>query len=469
MKRFAIWTFAVATMVASSSALADPASEAALLERLEQQEQRLKVLERKLEIQDEKAKTTASSTPVVKASPKGFSFQSADGANQIKLRGVTHIDGRYLLDDAGFAATDRTGGSDTWQLTRVRPIIEGTLYNLVDFRFTPDFGQGRTVIQDAFITARLHPTLKITAGKFKAPFGLERLQSANDIRFVARAYPTSLSPNRDIGLAVEGDLLSGGRLSYAVSYANGVIDGGSSEALTDIDVDDDQDLVVRLFSHPFAESDAFALRGLGFGIAGSYIEQVGTVTQPLLPAFRTPPQQTFFRYRTGATATISNGERIRWSPQFYYYLGGLGLLGEYVQVSTDVSRTTTAGTSTGTINNNGWQLAASWFLTGEEAAYRGYTPLSTFSPGKSWGAFELTARYHELDIDDDAFAGGGDSFADPTLSASKASTAEVGINWYLNQNLKWVLNYGVTRFDGGVTTGDRDDEKFLLTRFALGF
>jgi len=468
MRRIAAWTVFLATLTTSSGTLADAASEAALLERLEQQEQRIKVLERKLEIQDDAAKATASSTPVVKASPKGFSFQSADGANQIKPRGVVHIDGRYLLDDAGLAATDRTGGPDSWQLTRVRPIIEGTLYNLVDFRFTPDFGQGRTVIQDAYVTARLSPALRITAGKYKSPFGLERLQSANDIRFVARAYPTSLSPNRDIGLALEGELL-GGRLNYSVSCANGVIDGGSSEALTDVDIDDDQDLVVRLFSHPFATSDAFALRGLGIGIAGSYIEQVGTVTQPLLPAFRTPPQQTFFRYRTGAAATISNGERIRWSPQFYYYPGSFGLLGEYVQVSTDVSRTTISGTRTGTINNNGWQVAASWFLTGEEATYRGYTPLSIFSPGKSWGAFELTARYHELDIDDETFVGGADSFADPALSASKASTAEIGVNWYLNQNLKWVLNYGVTRFDGGVAAGDRDDEKFLLTRFALGF
>jgi phosphate-selective porin OprO/OprP len=463
-----IWTLTTATLAASTGASAQAAAEAALSEQLEQQEQRIRVLERKLEIQEDAAKTAASSTPVVKASPKGFALQSADAANQIKLRGVVHIDGRYLVNDAGFAATDRTGGTDTWQLTRVRPIIEGTLSNLIDFRFTPDFGQGRTVIQDAFVTARFAPVLRVTAGKFKAPFGLERLQSANDIRFVARAYPTSLSPNRDIGLALEGDLFDG-RLSYAAAYANGVIDGGSSEATADVDVDDDQDLIVRLFSHPFAALDAFALRGLGFGIAASYIEQVGTVAQPLLPSFRTPPQQTFFRYRTGATATISNGERFRWSPQFYYYVGSLGLLGEYVHVSTDVARTTTAGTHTGKIDNAAWQFAASWFLTGEEAANRGYTPLSTFNPGVSLGAFELTARYHELDIDDDAFVGGTDSFADPNLSASKASTAEVGINWYVNQNLKWVLNYGITRFEGGVPTGDRDDEKFLLMRFALGF
>ena len=489
MKRLFGWATLTAILLWTGVALADEQTEAELLKRLEQQEERIKILERRLEvqdgtaktaassaqdderikilerrleIQDETAKTAVSSTPTVQASPKGFSFRSPDGANQIRLRGVLHVDGRFMQDDAGLGAVD------TWQVTRARPIIEGTLANIVDFRFTPDFGQGRTVIQDAFITARLTPEFRITAGKFKSPFGLERLQSANDIRFVARAFPTSLVPNRDIGLAFEGDLF-GGRFSYAAGYSNGVIDGGSSETLTDVDVDDNKELIVRLFAQPFANSDAFALRGLGFGIAAGRADSTGTVAQPLLPAFRTSPQQTFFRYRAGTTPTIADGERIRYSPQFYYYVGSFGLIGEYVQVSQEVSRAATAEISRGTINNNAWQIAASWFLTGEEAAFRGYTPNSTFRLGESWGAFELTARYHELDIDDEAFLGGADSFADPAAAASKASAIEVGLNWYLTQNLKWVLNYGITRFEGGTSAGDRDDEKFFLTRFALAF
>ena len=220
---------------------------------------------------------------------------------------------------------------------------------------------------------------------------------------------------------------------------------------------------------PFANAESFALRGFGIGIAGSYVKQTGTVAQPLLPAFRTSPQQTFFRYRAGATPAVADGERLRYSPQFYYYVGSFGLLGEYVQVSQEVSRTTTAGPRRATINNNAWQLAVAWFVTGEEEAFKGYTPGSTFVPGKSWGALELVARYHELDIDDEAFAGATNSFADPAVSASKATSAEIGINWYLNQNLKWELDYGITRFDGGTATGDRDDEKFILTRFQLGF
>jgi phosphate-selective porin OprO/OprP len=79
------------------------------------------------------------------------------------------------------------------------------------------------------------------------------------------------------------------------------------------------------------------------------------------------------------------------------------------------------------------------------------------------------ARYHELDIDDDAFVGGADSFANPATSASKASAWGVGVNWYLTQNYKWSLNYDVTTFDGGGATGDRPDEEALFTRFAVGF
>jgi phosphate-selective porin OprO/OprP len=297
---------------------------------------------------------------------------------------------------------------DTFQVTRARPIVEGTVGGIYDFRFTPDFGQGRTVIQDAYVTGRFAPSFAVTAGKFKSPVGLERLQSATDIRFVARAFPTSLAPNRDIGLKLEGNLLDE-RLSYGLAFVNGSNDGGSSEAFADVDVTSDKEYVARLFAQPFAGSDSFALRGLGFGVAGTYTEHTGTAAVPFLPAFRTPAQATFFRYRSGDTSTVADGERTRLAPQFYYYAGRFGLLGEYTGVSQDVSRVATSGLRSDTIDTTAWQLAASFFLTGEEASYRGYKPNSSFSiEDGSWGAFELTARYQELKIDDLAFAGGAD-------------------------------------------------------------
>ena len=74
------------------------------------------MLERKLEIQEEANKAALASTPVVKAGPRGFSIQSADGQNQLRFRSVFQVDGRFLTND------DPRNPPDTWQVTRARPI-----------------------------------------------------------------------------------------------------------------------------------------------------------------------------------------------------------------------------------------------------------------------------------------------------------------------------------------------------------
>jgi phosphate-selective porin OprO/OprP len=436
-----------------------------LLQRLEEQEQKILVLERKLEIQDETAASARESTAVVSAGPKGFSLKSADGENQLKLRGTLHFDGRYLGGD------DPGGTFDSFTATRVRPTIEGTFASIFDFKLMPDFGQGRTVIQDAYVNARFNPGAQVQVGKFKSPVGLERLQSANDMKWVQRGAPTALAPNRDIGLQLGGEL-AGGRFSYQAAYLNGSNDGSSSDTFADIDLNDDKEYALRLFTQPFAESESFALRGFGIGIAGTYTNQVGTATQPLLPAFRTPGQSTFFRFRAAGTTpgTIADGERTRTAPQLYYYVGAFGLIGEFTEVSQEVSRIVPSGLRTGTVDTSAWQLAVSYFLTGEEASYRGFTPKSRFSlEDATSGAWEVKARVQSLSVDDGAFAGGADSFADPLVSARQADSWGVGLNWYLNENVKWLLDYDHTSFDGGAATGDREDEDAYQLRLAVGF
>jgi phosphate-selective porin OprO and OprP len=458
----------IAALALPLAAQAQEVSDEVLLQRLEEQEQKILVLERKLEIQDEAATSARESTAIVSAGPKGFSLRSADGKNQLRLRGTLHLDGRYLEGDD-------SGVIDSFQATRVRPTIEGTFANIFDFRIMPDFGQGRTVIQDAYVNARFNPAAQLQFGKFKSPVGLERLQSANDMKWIQRGYPTSLAPNRDIGMQFGGDL-GGGRFAYQLAYLDGSNDGSSSETFTDADINDDKEYALRLFAHPFAESDSFALRGLGFGIAGTYTDQAGDALQPLLPSFRSPGQATFFRFRqfsttVGAPAgTIADGERTRIAPQLYYYVGSLGLIGEYTEVSQDVSRVVATGVREGSVDTDAWQLAVSYFLTGEEASFRGYQPKTRFSlEDRTWGAFEVVARVQSLSVGDEAFDGGADSFADPLTAARQADSWGVGLNWYLNENVKWLLDYEHTTFEGGALTGDREDEDAIQLRLAVGF
>jgi phosphate-selective porin OprO/OprP len=138
--------------------------------------------------------------------------------------------------------------------------------------------------------------------------------------------------------------------------------------------------------------------------------------------------------------------------------------------SQEVTRVNGAVTRSDKLDNKAWQLQLAWLLTGEEETFRSPTPSTNYQPGKpGYGAWELVARVHQLTIDPDAFIGGADSYANPTTAAQKATAAALGINWYLNQNLKWFFGYEQTRFDGGGATGDRPDEKAYLARVGLQF
>jgi len=79
------------------------------------------------------------------------------------------------------------------------------------------------------------------------------------------------------------------------------------------------------------------------------------------------------------------------------------------------------------------------------------------------------ARYHELDVDDDAFTGGANSFANPLTAITKETAYGVGVNWYPWNTVKLSLNYELTRFEGGAATGDRADEQALFSRFAINY
>ena len=337
--------------------------------RLHELEQRLAILERQKEVEQEVGAQKAKDAGTVGAGKDGFFLKSADGTYVLRLRALVQSDGRFWSDHEAKPATD------TFLLRRGRPILEGTLARLFDFRVATDFGLGTTVLQDAYIDWRFAPYLKLRGGKFKTPFGLERLQSAGDLELAERALPTNLVPNRDIGLQLFGDIADG-VVSYAAGAFNGVSDGGSADA----DINDKKETAARVFFQPFKRTSVLSLQSLGSGLAASYGDNKGTPASPGLSSYKTPGQQTFFSFRsdtppTAAGTTVADGRRYRLSPQAYWYVWRVGALAEYVASYQKVAR----GTSAGDLKVESWQLTTSFALSDDRPSYKGLSPKRPFA------------------------------------------------------------------------------------------
>lgn len=437
-------------ILAALLALPALAQETNVEKRLNELEQEIRVLKRQRELDQEQAEQ--KETPTLSAGKEGFTIKSADGNFRLRLRGQLQTDGRFYFND-------NRAISDTFLVRRARPIIEGTVFQDFNFRLMPDSAGGTTTMYDSYVEWKHWPWLSIRGGKFKPPVGLEQLQYDPDRLFTETALPSALIPNRDVGFQIAGDVFDG-VMNYAAGVFNGVPDGS---ATVDLDAGDAKDITTRIFVQPFKKTEIEPLQKLGIGVAGTFGRQQLTSTATNLPTYRTAGQQTFFSYRSTA---FPDGDRFRFVPQGYYYCGPFGLLGEYVVSEQQVRN----GATTDKVQNKAWQVAASFVLTGEDATYTGVNPKHPFNlKTGDWGAFEIAARYNVLDVDNGAFAGGGASLSDPTRSATKATAWGVGLNWYLNKNIRVNLDYEQTYFSGGGTAGDRPTEKVLFTRLQLAF
>ena len=434
------------------------------VDTLEGLDQKVRVIDRKLEVQQETAQQHALEAPVVKVGDEGFSLSSPNHDYNINFGGIVQGDGRFFT-----SGDDKNSGS-TFFLNRVRPIITGSVAKYYNFNITPDFGQGKVTLQDAYLNITYFDYASLRTGKFKAPLDLERLQSDRDLLFSERSEIQNLVPNRDTGADLHGRLFNG-LVFYDAALMNGVANNTAADT-TDIDNNDGKDFVGRIFTTPFELGENRWLKGLGFGFGGSYGDERGTTTS----TYKTYGMSTWFTYNGGVTAS---GLRARIEPQAYYYLGPFGLMAEYAQDEHSLNRFATVGASpfkrlinrTDTFTDTGYMAQASYLLTGEDASYGWIKPYRPFDPRNGrWGAWEVAARISNVAADTRQFQLG---FASPNVAAQTATEFALGINWYLNANIKWQFDYANTYFDGGAGTAampkDRPNESVFESQLQIVF
>lgn len=460
MRKSILFTAALLTASAFNPSLSAAAADSADLQALREQvralEQQLRVLARQVEIREEAATAAAPTTPKITINDKGFTLASADAANSIKLRGLVQLDSRLFFNDGGIV-------NNSFVLRRARLITEGVFAKNYSFQLVPEFGGTAVSILDANFGIAVSPALQFKIGKFKVPVGLELLQADSWTFFNERSIVTNLVPNRDLGVQASGDVL-GGLLNYTVGVFGGLADAAST---TNVDFDNEKDVAGRLWFTPFKSDAGSPVQGLAFGISGSLGREKTTAGRA--GGYRTDGQQTFFTY---LATTVSDGQTWRVSPQLDFRKGSFGAIGEYVLSTVNVRPSATGPKSE--LQHKAWQLSAGYVLTGEDSSYAGVVPRTNFDLANgTWGAFEVVGRYGELKIDNAAFP----LFASAASSANKASSAGIGLNWYLSKAVLFKIDYYQTKFDFNSTFAPavssvpflRQDEKSFITRFQLAF
>jgi phosphate-selective porin OprO/OprP len=382
----------------------------------------------------------ANAVGLVTVGPGGFVVQSADGDYSLKIGADIQSDIR------SFAGKGSGSLPDQILLRRVRPTISGTVYKYIDYYVRPDFGQGSTVIYDAYAQLNYIPHFAIRAGKFKPGVGLERLQSDDDTSFIERGLPTLLVPSRAIGFQISGDVID-----HRVGYQLGVFNPVPDNSLSDTSPSNTRDYTARLFAVPF-QPEKNLLSGLGFGFAA----QGGSVDGVALPAYKSIGQNTFLSFNSGVT---SAGHRFTSAPQGFYYLGPFGVLVEDYVTEEQFQKTTTRKN----IAFRAWQVQASYILTGEKKSFGSPNPNHPFSlANHGWGAWEIAARTGDFRVDKGLYSYG---FSSLTSSPDFAREWAAGVNWYLNRIFRISVDYGHTNFEAGAVNGNRPSERVILTRF----
>lgn len=395
----------------------------------------------------------------------GFFLMSSGGDFFLRLPVLLQSD--YRSFPTGQDGTDPGVRPSTFILQRVRPMIHFRLWRYFRGFMTPDLGngftgnpnvQGRVQTPDAFGEWDYFPGFRIRMGKFKSPVGLEMLQAAQNLSFMERSLTRNLLPNRDLGVMVWG-IFDRGALEYQVGVFNGVPNANfyTESAATS----SGKTIEARLFSRPFVNSSVETFRGFGVGVGLTFGSVRNNNGQD--PMQTETFSYTFFQYRDTVTG---NGDRTRIAPQAAWYYRRFGLLGQYVRSTQHLSVNDTGPDRRTT--HEAWSGQISFFLTEDTSTFGHVEPRRPVHPSKGqWGAWELAVRYAQLNIDPDTYAF---DLADPSVNVLRAKSTTVGLNWYLNSNVRVTGNFVHTDFTAATSAyRAANHENGLMFRAQLVF
>jgi len=376
---------------------------------------------------------------------------SPDGRFSLAIRAIGQYDMAYFVQDAHARqlaagnAPDLSSGSN-WR--RAQLGIQGKVFGDWNYFFNYDFGSGASSgnelqgrIQQAYVEyAGLGP-LAFRIGAFPPSANLEDATGAGDVIFLERNAPSDLSRSlaggdgRD-GIAV---IYTGEQLFASLAYTGGKV------ADTTLFFDEQQALVARVSDLFYSDNDWKLLAS----VAGTYVFRGGDAVAGAGSArnitLQDGPELTTDDNSLRLISTGAINTQTAWN---YGLEGAAEWRSVYTQAGYFGYGMDQMAAGAPTLDFSGWYGQATWIITGESRPYNAANgsfsnpkPRVPFSiDGWGPGAWELAARYSDLDLDDHAGVLGAATPAGGIRGGDqRIFTAE--INWYPNSVLKFGLQY----------------------------
>jgi phosphate-selective porin len=392
-----------------------------------------------------------------------FFIRSPDGLFSISPYGYVDTDYRAYKGDGAPA--------DTFLIRRARFGFQGNYGSHLDFALLTDAASTTgSIVRDVYLNIRIRPELQLQAGQFKIPFAQEAATGATNLDFVERGfqsilYPSAASAFRSPGAAIHGDI-AGGVMQYWVGAFNG-------KGYSTVNTTNQPEAVGRLRFYPFRNKTTSWFRELAFGGSIDYSRSRGLSGDQSFNG--TLPDQAYDFFPQFAI----NGPIQRYNGEFTYLKSAFALRGEFDQLN--MSRNNVGSEQAGglgfislpSIIAKSWDIETTYLLTGEKRPENGtprvkhpiFGPDTPGGHGRGLGAWEVGARYMGIQANEPG-ANLLSYYTPGFVSTFNYHTDEitVGLNWYPNYWVKYMVNLGIDQLKDPSTIGALPQNYYVVSQ-----
>ncbi len=317
-------------------------------------------------------------------------------------------------------------------IRRARFAVKGQIDQNWYGEFDMDLANGLVELKDAIVRYTGVPKLELQVGNFKENFSIQRNTTSRYLQFMERPMVCSaLTPSRHLGINAK--------------YANGFLWASLGAFTTEIAGNEEWTNIADN-NKDFGRNSGYSLTGklvfrplykaenasLHIGFAGSYRTPLASVATGEYGFYRASARNStsINRKKYLDTNTLPGYDHnLLWTAELAGHWKGLRYEAAYIGDNVFFKDAKDPASVT-TNKFGGWYVQAGYLLFGGTQRYDAnggkYTKIK---PGTKAGDLELCARYENIDLNDgDVYGGAAEAYA-------------VGLNWWVNNNVKIQLNY----------------------------